>query len=954
MFLGWSSRTYPLRAADVAAAPDYDGAPIADADLPDDPVILLIRPDGPDALLRGRAEAEAAGSGAVDVRVAFVPSIAKWNLLPVFVRFLRDKRRYEGSGIYHIATDAIRRMGLERAVRTLENPHRRGGVDRRAKMARLESSLRERGYDDSHPVNVMLCRTLGMEDSLRQGHHRISACLECGIPVMTVHFSAAAALPRGIARFVKRPPPRTDVLLHSMESLFGLRIAKLLRAGSAHGRRDYVAAPADGGRFAASLFPDEASAMRYARLRCGHSAGALSRPVPVCGHFMLTFGALRGMMPLRHFRRDESGGLVRDFRLSELKSALESGYGIQVRSVSALQGRAHSLNFRIVSDDGAVFVAKCIPSAREGSFSRLLAHTASVRCANATRRLFGGKVLDFGAWKVLALVWIGGRRVFPDELAPGELDSLRSAYAEFASGLVDDGAILPVRDALELKRSILARIGDGSAPWLARELKMMDDANLVLAPEAVRIIHGDLHYENFRLAGGGGDGGFLDIEELRFGTPAEDFVRYVVCRAERRKWNEWRVPAKLLGLFREAVEKSGLSRREWLFAIDGYLLRKIEKNLKAGPPGLAAKLNLSMRFRFYRAMREIVYAALPSGRTGGPTVVKIFGGTVRRFIGGDGSFLWKDRILFTCDPACEDYDWLCVYDEIPPNWPGLRRGGMPLRCPKERTILATQEPVAVKSYCAPYVMQFGHLLTNRPECAERHPGRFAGAGYMVWYTGRSFAEERAREPACERAATVTAVCSAKRMRHTAHAARCELMEVLEREVPGFARYGKGVRPLERKCDALDGFMYHVAMENHIAPGHWTEKLADPIVCGCLTFYAGDPEAAKVLPERSFVPIPASDPERAAEIVKKAVADGEWEKRRGAIAEARALLMEKHNLFAQIAALIESAGADAAAAKAPSGPAMLLSRRQARRRHPLAALSDAAAHVARFIKSKKEG
>ena len=38
---------------------------------------------------------------------------------------------------------------------------------------------------------------------------------------------------------------------------------------------------------------------------------------------------------------------------------------------------------------------------------------------------------------------------------------------------------------------------------------------------------------------------------------------------------------------------------------------------------------------------------------GDRTVVKVFGGTVRRFIGGD-SFLWKNKYLFTCDSGCRD------------------------------------------------------------------------------------------------------------------------------------------------------------------------------------------------------------------------------------------------------------------------------------------------------------
>ena len=56
------------------------------------------------------------------------------------------------------------------------------------------SYVRTRGYDDAKPINVMLCRTCGKYDSLRQGHHRVSACIALGVERMAVRFSAAGAL----------------------------------------------------------------------------------------------------------------------------------------------------------------------------------------------------------------------------------------------------------------------------------------------------------------------------------------------------------------------------------------------------------------------------------------------------------------------------------------------------------------------------------------------------------------------------------------------------------------------------------------------------------------------------------------------------------------------------------------------------------------------------------------
>jgi len=71
MFLGWSSRTYPLDAADFATVEDYSGPEIPAKDLPGDDVVLLIRRGRPDALLRGREAVRAAGDDGDGIAVAY-------------------------------------------------------------------------------------------------------------------------------------------------------------------------------------------------------------------------------------------------------------------------------------------------------------------------------------------------------------------------------------------------------------------------------------------------------------------------------------------------------------------------------------------------------------------------------------------------------------------------------------------------------------------------------------------------------------------------------------------------------------------------------------------------------------------------------------------------------------------------------------------------------------------
>lgn len=310
--------------------------------------------------------------------------------------------------------------------------------------------------------------------------------------------------------------------------------------------------------------------------------------------------------------------------------------------------------------------------------------------------------------------------------------------------------------------------------------------------------------------------------------------------------------------------------------------------------------------------------------------IKVIGKTKLLAPTMEGGFEFAPGYVFTCDSACTDYDWLVCFDDLP----------VPeaLLCPRERTILATWEPVSIKVYSRAFTLQFGHYLTNRPAAAERHPHRHLGRGYFPWCVGRSYQEVAAKTD-YPKSETVSAVCSAKQMRHTAHHSRFATLAHLQRAIPGMKWYGVGFNRLKGKYNALDGFRYHVAIENHIAPDHWSEKLPDPILCECLPFYAGDPDLGRILPPESFIRIPYDDPPEAERIIKAAIAADEWTKRLPAIREARRLLLTKYNFWAQVIEVIKASEGQSVTPADPSRPVRLYGHRAYRLRHPLSLLSD---------------
>ena len=304
--------------------------------------------------------------------------------------------------------------------------------------------------------------------------------------------------------------------------------------------------------------------------------------------------------------------------------------------------------------------------------------------------------------------------------------------------------------------------------------------------------------------------------------------------------------------------------------------------------------------------------------------------------GGFSAPTCTSRHEFIYDASCDDYDWFVVFDELPVV-------SAELRCPAENTILCTWEPVSIKSYSKAYTRQFGHLLTNRPPEAERHPHYHLGRGYFPWFVR----EVPRTGSAVDKPHLISTVCSAKQMKHTQHHARYELVSKLADAISEMDWYGKGVKPLDRKEDALMPYKYHIAIENHIAPHHWTEKFSDPILCECLPFYAGDPALTEIFPAECFIPIPIGDPAEAVRIVKAAIANGEYEKRREAILEAKRRILMKYNFWHQVIGVVESVTTPV---REDADGTVIYARKELRKRSVSAALEDGLDHLKRILRT----
>ena len=295
-------------------------------------------------------------------------------------------------------------------------------------------------------------------------------------------------------------------------------------------------------------------------------------------------------------------------------------------------------------------------------------------------------------------------------------------------------------------------------------------------------------------------------------------------------------------------------------------------------------------------------------------------------------------VSWTFDPDARDYDYLVVYEDLPYP-PGSARSTRVerLSCARANTLFVTTEPTSIKVYGRHYLRQFGRVLSRQPADAIDHPGHIQRTPPLRPYYGRPLGrgghyltvdELAAHHPGKSR--DVSAVCSNKTMT-SALKARYDFV-IAMRERAGLEVFGRGIQPIDEKSEAMDPFRCHVAIENHIAPGHWTEKISDCFLAECVPLYHGDPDIGAVFPEEAILPLDIYDLEASAELIARAPA--EYGRLRPAVLEGKRRVLEDLNLLRVCADIARKshqpgrAGGD------------ILGRHAFRRAHPVRAAQDA--------------
>ena len=174
--------------------------------------------------------------------------------------------------------------------------------------------------------------------------------------------------------------------------------------------------------------------------------------------------------------------------------------------------------------------------------------------------------------------------------------------------------------------------------------------------------------------------------------------------------------------------------------------------------------------------------------------------------------IWNDCRFFINEDVAECDFWV-VYDDVVRS--------ETTRCPPENTLLITGEPPSVKTYHRRFLAQFGTVLTSHWDLV--HPNIVNRQQALPWMVGCRYVREAGQWdtaytkdydelsalPIVPKTKLLSVISSDKTLT-PGHTRRLAFVEALKQRFGGgIDVFGRGIRDVEDKWDAIAPYKYHV-------------------------------------------------------------------------------------------------------------------------------------------------
>lgn len=257
---------------------------------------------------------------------------------------------------------------------------------------------------------------------------------------------------------------------------------------------------------------------------------------------------------------------------------------------------------------------------------------------------------------------------------------------------------------------------------------------------------------------------------------------------------------------------------------------------------------------------------------------------------------------FYINDNIKECDWWVVYE-------GLNEAEM-AHCPRDRTILITDEPPTIKKYNQKFLDQFSTIISCQRNL--KHPHVINTQKAHPWMVGcrfvlgskssleqectKSYDELKSMSLPLSKTKLISVVSSGKKST-PGHAKRLLFTEELKKHFKDkLDVYGRGINNFSDKWDVIAPYKYHIAMENISYPDYYTEKLIDAFLGSAYPFYYGAPNINDYFPVGALQAIDINNTKKSIELIEKRLEENSYEKSFDLILKSRNLVLDAYNIF----------------------------------------------------------
>jgi len=187
---------------------------------------------------------------------------------------------------------------------------------------------------------------------------------------------------------------------------------------------------------------------------------------------------------------------------------------------------------------------------------------------------------------------------------------------------------------------------------------------------------------------------------------------------------------------------------------------------------------------------------------------------------------------------------------------------------------------------------FTHHPLLTPKYITSHPA-------LPWYINKTYDQLVSEPPITKEKKISWVVGNANDL--PGHTRRYALLKALQEDNGiNIDLFGRAIKPIDDKWDALAPYQYSLAIENSSSLDYWTEKVADCFLARAIPIYHGCLNLGDYFPKDSFIWLDIDNPTNSIRDIKKILAKDNPIKRLSALEEARDMVLNRYQLFPFIA------------------------------------------------------